>query len=61
MTTPKAILIGAAMICAAIFVFSFFGNRYQMLNGTTGTVWRMDKVSGALSLCYQGGCQPYSN
>jgi hypothetical protein len=61
MTTQKAILIAAAMISAAIIIFAFLSDRYQIITGTTGTVWRVDKITGALSLCFQGSCVPYSN
>jgi hypothetical protein len=62
MTTPNAILIGAAMISAAIIALLFIGDRYQIIQGPPVTAWKIDKLTGAIWLCYGSGeCRPISN
>ena len=61
MTIPKAILIGAAMIAVATFAFSFFGDRYHIVQGPVASAWKIDKITGAVWLCNAGKCTPFSN
>jgi hypothetical protein len=63
MTTPKAILIGAAMLAAAIVFYSLC-NRYQIASGggpVGGHAWKMDKLSGDVWVCASGQCTHWSN
>jgi len=62
MTTPKAILIGAALISAAIIASMFLGDRYQIIQGPAVTAWKIDKLTGATWICHGSGeCRPMSN
>ena len=66
MTTPTAILIGAALLAAAICFGLTSGYRYQMTTGFNGmAVFKIDKFTGEIWLCgYNDGgpkCRPYSN
>lgn len=61
-TTPKAILIGAALISAAIIASMFLGDRYQIIQGPAVTAWKIDKLTGATWICHGSGeCRPISN
>jgi hypothetical protein len=62
MTTPNAILIGAALISVAIIAPLLLGDRYQIVQGPAATAWKIDKLTGATWLCSAGGqCRPISN
>jgi hypothetical protein len=55
MTTPKAILIGATMISAAVIVLLFLGDRYQIAQSSPTTAWKIDKIRGTMWLCSGSG------
>jgi hypothetical protein len=64
MTTPKAILIAAAMLSAAIFFSSFVlrhEQRFQIVTGGAGvSAWRIDQVNGTVWSCGGGACKQNS-
>lgn len=44
---PLAMLLGAALIAAAIMV----GGRFELAAGSSGAVWRLDRWTGQMSHC----------
>lgn len=62
MTIPKAILMSAALLAAAIIIFSFY-NRYEVIGGNSAApaAWKIDKLTGDVWLCASGRCTFWSN
>src|SRR5690242_18341890 len=62
MTIPKAIVISAAMISAAVFLSALIlrPERYHLINGATSTfpyAWRIDQQNGYVALCSGKECR----
>jgi hypothetical protein len=64
MTIPKAIVIAAVLLGAAIILSSFVlrpDHRFQIVTGGPGvSSWRIDQVTGTVWSCGGGACKQNS-
>ncbi len=69
-SASKAVIVAAALISGAILAGDIFGSRYEFggsrLSGDGGLVWRLDTLTGDVSLCFlakdgETGCRGVSD
>jgi hypothetical protein len=56
---PRAIVMAAFLLGGALVVRGTFGtDRYDLFPAVGGTVYRLDRLTGSVSLCAPVGCRP---
>lgn len=64
MTMPAATIMSAVIFTLGLLVSAYLMSaksqvaRYQLVNVGNGDTHRMDRETGAVSLCYSEGCVP---
>ena len=56
---PRAIVIAALILGGAFVVRGMFGtDRYDLMQATVGSVYRLDQLTGAVAFCTPLVCRP---
>lgn len=55
----RAVVIAALILGGAVVVRGMFGtDRYDLIPAVGGTVYRLDRLTGAVSICTPVACKP---